>query len=153
MPPLSDTHRRAALRGREFVARWRIQSGVWAARLFALFVGVTVLFPLLRQEGPDWLTAAVVLCLALGLLGGAELVRRGSRVAAVLLVVLYLGLKAVDVASGTPVWHGALVSLIVLGALLNGVWGTASLATVQRDALTVPPAPTPARPRVQRAAS
>jgi hypothetical protein len=33
---LTDTHRRAALRGREAEAQWRIKAAVWAGRLYTL---------------------------------------------------------------------------------------------------------------------
>jgi hypothetical protein len=142
MTETTDTHRRAALRGREAVARWRIQSGVWAGRLFALLFAVLSILPLLRQQGPDWGSAIVLALLAAGIVLAAERMRRSSRLAACLLLVLFVNAKLSDwLLAGVPWWHGALLTVIIAGALTNGVWGTFALVAVQRDAAQVPPAP------------
>jgi hypothetical protein len=68
--------------------------------------------------------------------------RRGSRLAACLLLVLFIAAKLSDwLLAGVPWWHGALWTVIIAGALSNGVWGTFALAAVQRAAAQVPPAP------------
>ena len=142
MTEITDTHRRAKLRGRESVAKWRIESGVWAGRLFAVLYGVLTIFPLLRRDGPDWASAAVLVVIAAGLLIATERMRHGSRAAACVLLSLFLAAKLGAWAlGGEPLWRGALWSVIILGALANGVWGTFALAAVRRDAALVPPAP------------
>ena len=138
----TDTHRRAALRGREAVARWRIKSGVWAGRLFALLFAVVSIVPLLRSGAPDWGSAIVLALVAVGVIVAAERMRHGSRLAACVLLALFIVAKLADwLLAGVPWYSGALWTLIILGALVNGVWGTFALAGVTRDAASVPPAP------------
>ena len=138
MTEITDTHRRAALRGRESVARWRIESGVWAGRLFALLYAVLALIAMVTSGGRLWGVTIFFLLIAAGIYYAAERTRVGSRVAACALVALFVVAKLVD---DRPLWAGALWSLIILGALANGVWGTFALAAARRDALLVPPAP------------
>jgi hypothetical protein len=138
MTGITDTHRRAAIRGREAVAQWRIKSGVWAGRVFGLLYAVLALVPLVASGGRLWGIALFLLVIAAGILYAAERARAGSRVAACVLLVLFVLAKLVD---GRPLWAGALWSLIFLGAFANGVWGTFALAATRRDALLVPPAP------------
>ena len=151
MPYPSDTHHRAALRGREGVARWRLRGAVWAGRLYAIAFAVYSIVPLLNRDGPDWVTAAVLLVAALGMVVATVHVGRGSRVAASALLGWFVLTKLADwLLAGQPIWHGALWTLIIGGALVNGVWGAVELTRVTREAATVPPAPM--RPRAQRAA-
>jgi hypothetical protein len=138
MTEITDTHRRAALRGRESVARWRIESGVWAGRLLALLYAVLALVPMVASGGRLWGTTILFLLIAAGIFYAAERTRAGSRVAACALVAMFVLAKLVD---ARPLWAGALWSLIILGALANGVWGTFALAATRRDAHLVPPAP------------
>src|SRR5689334_24933330 len=81
---LSDTRRRAELRGREAEAQWRIKSAVWAGRLYAVIFVVLSLVPLLNRGGPSWASTIVFLIIAAGLLFATEQMRKGSRVAAIL---------------------------------------------------------------------
>jgi hypothetical protein len=142
MPAPSDTHRRAAIRGRQSVALWRINSGVWAARLFAVYFAVMSILPLLQQTAPNWTGAIILALIAIWLLVASELLRRGSRIAAVLLLVAFLAAKlATWLLGGSPIYSGALWSLIIAGALANGVWGAFELAAVRRQAALIPPAP------------
>ena len=138
----SDTHRRAANRGRESVARWRINSGVWAARLFAVYFAVMSILPLLQRSAPDWTGATVLALSAIWLLVASELLRRGSRIAAIFLLVAFLAAKlATWLFGGSPIYSGALWSVIIVGALANGVWGAFELAAARREAALIPPAP------------
>lgn len=149
MSETTDTRKRAALRGREAVARWRIRSGVWAGRIFAVLFAVVSIVPLLRSGGPDWASTIVLALLAGGIVFATERMRRGSRIAACLLLLLFVAAKLSDwLLGGVPLWHGALWSVIIAAALANGVWGTFILAAVQREAALVPPAP----PRSERQA-
>jgi ribose/xylose/arabinose/galactoside ABC-type transport system permease subunit len=142
MNPISDTHRRAAIRGREAVAHWRIRSAVWAARVFAALFAVISILPLLRSDRSDWSSAIIMAVLAAAILGGSELLRRGSRAAASLLLGLFVLAKLSSwLLAGEPLWHGVLWTVIITAALVNGVWGTFELAAVRREAATIPPAP------------
>jgi hypothetical protein len=145
---ITDTHRRAALRGREAVAQSRITGAVWAGRIYTILFVVLSIVPLLRRGGPDWASTVVLLLFAAGLLYATERMRRGSRAAAVVLLVLFVATKLADwLLAHAPLYSGALWTIIILGALVNGVWGTFALARVRREAALVPPAP----PRGERA--
>ena len=138
----SDTHRRAAIRGRESVARWRINSGVWAARLFAVFFAVVSVVPLLQRAAPNWVGAVILALIAIWILVASELLRRGSRVAALLLLLAFLSAKLANwLVAGDPIYSGLLGTVVVIGALANGVWGAFELAAVRREAALIPPAP------------
>jgi len=138
----SDTHRRAAIRGREAVAQSRIRGAVWAARFFAILFAALSIFPLLQGGRANWLGASVLIILALVVVGLAELLRRGNRLAAGLLLAAFVAAKLSSwLLSGEPLWHGVLWTIIITGALINGVWGTIEMAGVRRDAATIPPAP------------
>ena len=145
---VTDTRRRASLRGREAVARGRITSGVWAGRLYTIILAVLSIVPLLRRGDPDWLSAASLSLMAAGILFATERMRRGGRVAACVLLGLFVTAKLSSwLVGGTPLWQGALWTVVIFGALANGVWGTFALAAVQRDAEHVPPAPQRTAPR------
>jgi hypothetical protein len=150
----SDTHHRAALRGREGVARWRLRGAVWAGRVYTVAFALYSIAPLLHREGPDWGSAAVLLVAALGMAVATIHVGRGSRVAAGALLGWFVLTKLASwLLAGQPLWHGAIWTLIVGGALVNGVWGTIELTRVRREAATVPPAPaSAARSRMRRVA-
>jgi hypothetical protein len=142
MTPPSDTHRRAAIRGRESVAQWRIKSGVWAARLFAVLFAIMSVLPLLQRAAPNWVGAFILALIAVWILVASELLRRGSRIAAILLLVAFVTAKlATWLVVGDPIYSGALWSLIIVGALANGVWGAFELAAVRHEAALIPPAP------------
>ena len=139
---LTDTHRRAALRGREAEALWRIKAAVWAGRLYTLLFVVLSIVPLLRRGGPDWLSATVLLIIGAGLLFTTERLRHGSRAAAIVLLSLVVITKLADwLLLGAPLYAGALWTIIIIGAMVNGVWGTVALARVRAEAALVPPAP------------
>jgi len=146
---VTDTHRRAALRGREAVAKGRIASGVWAGRLFTVIFAVGYIAPVL-QRGKPWLAPTVILAiLAAGILFATERMRRGGRVSACILLGLFVSAKLLSwLAGGQPLWSGALWTVLIFCALANGVWGTFALAAVKRDAVHVPPAPP--RPGAER---
>lgn len=144
---ISDTRRRAELRGREAEAQWRIKAAVWAGRLYTLMFAVLSIVPLLRRGGPDWGSMVVLLVFAGGLLFSTERMRKGSRAAAIVVLAMVILTKLADwLIAGTPWYAGALWTAIIIGALVNGVWGTMILARVRRDATLVPPAP----PRPER---
>ena len=151
MTELTDTHRRAALRGRESVARWRIESGVWSGRLYGVFYGVLAIIPLLSggKEMLRWGAALYFVILAAGILVTTEQMKRGSRLAACLLFGLFAAAKvSAWLMQGQSLGSGLLWTVLIAGGLANGIWGTFELAAVQRDALRVPPAP-PREPRAR----
>lgn len=142
MTEITDTHRRASLRGRESVARWRIESGVWSGRLFSVLYVVLSILPLLRREGPDWIGAIAMAAVTAGLLFATQRMKHGSRVAGCVLLTLFILAKLGSwLVGGQPLWHGLFWTIVIAGGLANGVWGTFALAAVHRDAANVPPAP------------
>lgn len=142
MTASSDTHRRAEVRGRLSVAMWRINSGVWAARLFAVIFVVFSILPLLRRETPNIAGTITLALIAIWLLVGSELLRGGSRPASVLLLVAYIAAKLASwLVTGAPIYSGWLWTFVMGGAFVNAVWGTFELEAVRRAALLVPPAP------------
>ena len=139
--PSSDTHRRAELRGRESVARWRLKTGTWAGRVLAVVFAASGVMALLRRGGPAWADVVLGLGLAVVALVLAQRVQHGSRGAAIALLVGYLAVKALMALAGEPWYQGLLVTAVLVFGLSQGIWGATSLAAVQRDAATVPPAP------------
>ncbi len=149
MAAITDTHRRAAIRGREAVAQSRLRGAVWAGRLFAALFAVLTIYPLLDGARANWAGVVMLIVLAVIILGLSELLRGGSRIAASLLLAAFVLSKlSAWLVGGEPVWHGALWTVIVAGALVNGAWGAFELTAIRREAATLPPAPTrsPASP-------
>jgi hypothetical protein len=139
---LSDTRRRAALRGREAEGQWRIKSAVWAGRLYTIVFVVLSIVPLLSRGGPDWISAIILLLFAGALLYSTEKMRKGSIVAAGAVLTMVVLTKLADwLIGGAPLYAGALWMVIIIGALVNGVWGTVILARVRREAAIIPPTP------------
>jgi FtsH-binding integral membrane protein len=139
---ISDTRRRAELRGRESVAQWRIRTGLWAGRVLAAFTVVPVLLAFTRRGAPP--TAIVLWVFLFGglVLLGAELSGRGRRWAAWALLVLFLLSTVMNVLAGrVALFDGIVGRLIMTFCLAQGVWGTMALARVRREAALVPPAP------------
>ena len=140
--PPTDTRRRASVRGRQAVARWRISSGVWGARLYAALFAVVSIFPIVYSGEPQWMSAAILLVLALTVLALSEMLRRGSRVAAVLLVAAVVAAKLRSwLYAREPLSHGVVWTIVVLAALMNGAWGAFALAAANREASKIPPRP------------
>jgi len=146
MTEVTATHRRAALRGREAVARGRINSAVRAGRVLSVVSGVVSVLPLALGVVRGWSVPGIGIAIAAGIFLATERMQRGSRVAACVLLAV-TGFMAYST------WH---VATLVTGALLtvltvvfaNGAWGTFALARVQRNAAHEPPAP--ARPTGER---
>ena len=136
MTALTDTHRRAALRGRESVARWRIESASWVGWLYVLNGIVVLTIGAVKGTATSIAVAAGGVGVAAAMVYGIQRMRRGSRVAACAVVgfalfsVLTKGLGEINV-----------LDAIVLALLANGAWGVFQLAEVRRDAAHVPPAP------------
>lgn len=129
------TRRRAELRGREAVAQWRIRSAVWGGRLFAALFGVVSIFPIVYAGVPQWRSGGILLAFALALLGLSEWLRRGSRTAAVLLLLAVVGAKLRSLLFAHEAWtYGAVWTVILLAAAANGVWGAFALASARHEA-------------------
>jgi hypothetical protein len=142
MSSISDTRKRAELRGREAVAQWRIRAAVWAGRVFAVIVVVTAIVSLVQGGVANWPGVVVLLLFAAGIAFAAERMKKGSQVAAVLLLCLFIVAKLGAWWLGGERWYaGALWAVIIIGALINGIWGTFALAQIRREAQLVPPAP------------
>lgn len=98
------------------------------------------IFPIVYSGSPQWRSAAILLALALAVLALSEGLRRGSRIAALL---LFSGVIAAKLRSWLyahePLTYGAIWTIILLTALANGVWGTFELAAARRDAERLSP--------------
>jgi hypothetical protein len=131
---MSDTNRRARLRGRGAIAQWRIFGAVWAGRMFAVVVAIGALSSLLSKNPDAWIGGAVILILAGVVLVATWRVSRGSRPAVVALFLLYLLAKLSSwKLGGELLWAGALWSVLLIGAFGNGIWGTFELAAIARE--------------------
>jgi hypothetical protein len=131
---MSDTHRRAKLRGRGAVAHWKISGAVWAGRLFAVMIAVGAVSALLSGRSTAWIGALVLLVMAVSVLLATWRLGRGSRAAAVSLLCLYLFAKLSSwKLGGESLSAGALWSVLLIGAFGNGIWGTFELAAIARE--------------------
>ena len=145
---LSDTYRRAELRGREAVARSRLTGGVWAARLFATGNAMAAVLAIVGPGPPLWRAGISLGIWSAGMVIAAERIENGGRLdAALLFAVFFLG----DVVRWLSGRHSGvlslLISVVVLFALGNAVWGTFALERIRRERETVPDVD-PARPAV-----
>ena len=126
------------LLGREGEARWRIASGVWTGRVFAMLMVAPVLakifFPGRGGRGHLLYEGGLTFGAAVALLAISEWLKRGSRVAAMLLLASFLALKlALWWVGAAKLWDGALVSAAMLFGFVQGIWGALMLASVRRD--------------------
>ena len=132
----TDTPRRARLRSRGSIGRWRIESASWVGWLFAVNALVGLLVGVATRTAPGLLVAAVTIGITAAMVYGIHRMRQGSRTAAcvvlgaALLISLARGIAELDV-----------FDAIVIALLANGAWGVFQLARVRRDAEHVPPAP------------
>lgn len=126
------------LLGREAEARWRIASGVWTGRVFAMLMVAPVLakifFPGRGGRSNLLYEGGLTVAAALVLLGLSEWLKRGSRAAAVLLLMSFIALKlALWWVGVTKPWEGALVAAALIFGFVQGIWGAVMLASVRRD--------------------
>jgi hypothetical protein len=126
------------LLGREGEARWRIASGVWTGRVFAMLMVAPVLakifFPGRGGRANLFYEGGLTVAAAIALLGLSEWLKRGSRVAAVLLLASFIALKlALWYVGAAKLWDGALVSAALIFGFIQGIWGASMLASVRRD--------------------
>jgi hypothetical protein len=142
-PNVEATRRRGALRGEEAVAAWRIKTGTWAARAYAVVRAVPALAALFWQ-GPATLLVIVYSLLTAGIVLFASFrIASGSRRAAIAVLILFaLDKLFAVVAYGWPgVIQGLLITAIIAFGLIQRVWGTNRLRTIaaerKRDDATV----------------
>ncbi len=132
----TDTHRRARLRGREAVARWRIESASWVGWLYVVNALVVLLVGVATRAPGSLLAGAVTVGVSAAMTYGIHRMRQGSRGAAIAVVGAALLMSLSRGLAGFGV-----LDAIVLALLANGAWGVFGLARVRRDAEHVPPAP------------
>lgn len=145
MIELTDTHRRARLRGRESVARWRIESASWVGWLYglsgALVAVAGVVGGVVKRSPAIFVAAGVNVAICAGMAWGIYRMRAGSRAAAVSVV----GFGVLTSALAAVAHRFGVIDAVALAALVNGAYGVFELARVRRDAALVPPAPPRAR--------
>ena len=132
---VAATRRRAALRGEEAVATWRIKTGVWGARLYAVVQAIPGLGAIL-WHGPattfilthSILTAAVILAVSFR-------IARGSRWFAIALLGFFLFEKwlAFSRFGWTGLFNGWLIAVAIAFGLVQGVWGTSRRRAIARE--------------------
>ena len=83
---------------------------------------------------PQWRSAAILAGFALVVLGLSEWLRRGSRVAAVLLLSAVIAAKLRSwLYAHEPFFYGSVWTIILLATFANGIWGTFELAAARRE--------------------
>jgi|SRR5437763_14570522 len=129
------TRRRAALRGEEAVARWRIKAGAWSARVWAVVAAAPALAAILWPSGQTVPVIIVSLAFAALFLGLSFPISRGSFRASLAMLALFAVDKGLAVASHgiVGVTNGLLVSVVIVFGLVQGFWGASSLRRIQRE--------------------
>jgi len=134
-PNVEATRRRAALRGEEAVAAWRIETGAWAARAYAVVRAVPALAALFWQ-GPATLLVIVYSLLTAAIVVIASFrIASGSRRAAIAVLILFALDKLLAISAfGWPgILQGLLITAILAFGLIQGVWGTTRLRTIAAE--------------------
>src|SRR5262245_51448201 len=120
---VSDTQRRAELRGREAVAQSRLTKGVWAAHFFATLNGLTAIIAIVGPGGPHWSAAAALGIWSAALSFAAQRIEKGNRFDAIaLFLVFVLGYLGQWLSNDPPGMLGSIISVVVFAALGNAVW-------------------------------
>src|SRR5262245_21984726 len=127
------TRRRAALRGEEAVARWRLKSGAWSARVWAVAAAAPALKAVLwpsTQSVPTIIFSLVVAAVFVWL---SFAVARGNVRASVALLALFALDRAMAVANfgARGLTQGLLVSVVIGFGLVQGVWGVYALRRIK----------------------
>lgn len=143
MTDVAATRARARLRGEESLARWRLQTGTWAARVYALLLGIPAGFAVLWRGSVVTATAVASVIFAVAVLGVSFQIARGRRWAAVAVLAFFAFDKVMMVAQLglAALWSGVVLNGIVAFGLVQGVWGAYALAAVERERALVPPRP------------
>ena len=133
---VASTHDRARAAREDAVARSRLRTGVWIARLLAgiYVLGGALLLVLPGPDMPRWPAAMAAGLLALGLFLASSFLERGSRVAAVALLTITLAGTVASLRGGRAGLLGILFNLGALAAFANALRGTLALARSRREA-------------------
>jgi hypothetical protein len=129
------------LRGREAVARWRLRAGLWAAWLSATACAINAVLAVIGPGGPQWRVAISFAGWAAGLIIAAPRIESGSRGDAVALFAVFLVGDLVRWLTGHGSFWSGVLSVLVLLALGNAVWGTFALARIEHEKAEIPPVP------------
>jgi hypothetical protein len=123
------------------VARWRLRTGTWAARVYALVLGVPAVAAVLWRGSIVTATAVASVVLAVAVLGASFPIARGRRWAPVAVLVLFALDKAMVVAQAglAGLWSGIALNAILAFSLAQGVWGAYALFAVERQRALIPP--------------
>lgn len=123
---IEATRRRAALRGEVAVANWRIKTGTWTARVYAVVIAAPALSALF------WRGTATVPIMVYSIITAAIVVfasfriASGSRRAAIAVLVFFAFDRVVAIATygWQGLFQGLLIGAIIAFGLVQGVWGT-----------------------------
>ena len=137
MPPnnIEATRRRAALRGETAVADWRIKTGTWAARLYAVVQAVPALGALLWGGPATAIILMYSIATSLVILGVSFLIARGSRIAAIFLLGFFTleKLLAFSRFGWRGVYSGILFAVAIAFGLVQGVWGASRRFAIAKE--------------------
>jgi hypothetical protein len=133
----SETHKRALLRGREAEAQSLIKSGVFAARMYATYLGLSTLLSIVA--GPNWRVAGILAFWTATILLSAKRVEQGNRIEAIILfIILFLGFLVSLAGGGIPWVFQLLIAVATLVPIGRAIGGTFALARIRQDAGIVP---------------
>jgi hypothetical protein len=142
---VTTIRRRAALRGEEAVANWRIKTGTWAARLYAVMCAIPALAAILWSGQATGIVIAYSIITAGLVLWASFRISKGGRTAAIAILAFFALDKAFSVAlyGWRGLYQGLLIAAIIAFGLVQGVWGTsrrrAILAEQARQAPAIAP--------------
>lgn len=148
-PNVAATRRRAALRGEEAVANWRIKTGTWAARVYAVVCAVPALSALLWHGSADAFMIAYSSIAAALVLFASFRIARGSRAAAIAVLTYFVLDKAMAMVlyGWRGLYQGLLIAVIIAFGLAQGVWGTTRRRAIAAERATeITPVPPPTAP-------
>lgn len=134
-PDVEATRRRATLRGAEAIARWRMRTGAWAARVYAVFAAVPALIALFW--GGEMIISITVISIVFALIAVfiSFRIARGSLRAAIAMLAIFVAERGLSYAASG--WHGlyqgVIVTAVVAFGLVQGVWGAATLQSIERE--------------------
>jgi hypothetical protein len=141
MADVSATRLRAALRGRESVARYWLQTGSWGARVYAALLAVPALAAVLWPSPARGFVIAWSLGVAALVLWLSFRVAQGGRAAAVVVLGLFVLDRALVIWQNGlgGIFMGLILNGILAYCLIHGVRGAYALAAVERERPSVPP--------------
>jgi len=135
--PVPGVWKQAALRRREEVARSRILGAVAIGWLFTVPTVVVSMIAIIDHRNKLFLEGgAAFLVIGLAMAGVTELMRRGSQIAigAFLGLALLPQIQAARLLRGSYLGWSALIWLLIIGALANGLWGALELERLRHQA-------------------